>query len=159
VLCCDGYADDSDCEECSQEQVHDGELEPRQDDPDDVHDQCERAARRFGFTYLAAERCEHAARELEALDAERDTDDRQAQHDATEQVAEEDHKPAEDEEHEIAEQRHWRSFHTGYLNPTPACLRPGGSSRLPAVRPKTLAVTSSHQPESSCPRNRKRMYR
>ena len=55
------------------------------------------AGRRLDGT-LELVRREHAAGELEALNAERNANDRQAQHDPAEQVTEEDHESAEDEE-------------------------------------------------------------
>ena len=56
-------AHDGQREESGQYQVHDRELEPGQDDPDDVHDQRQRTARRLSLTHLAAEGREDAARE------------------------------------------------------------------------------------------------
>ncbi len=97
-------ANDRQCKEQRQYQVHDGEFEPRQDDPDDVHDQCNRTARRFGVTHLASEWRDDATGEPEAHKAEWNTDDREAQQDATEDVSKEDYEPTENEEHEIAEQ-------------------------------------------------------
>jgi hypothetical protein len=82
--------------------MHDREFEARKDDPDDVHDQRECAARGLGFAHLAAEWCQDAAGELEALDAERNPDDRQAKDYSAEQVAEEDQESTEDKEQDIA---------------------------------------------------------
>ena len=86
--------------------MHDGELETRQDNPDDVHYERYCAPRRFGFAYLAAKRRKDAPGEFEALYAERNADNRKAQQYAAEKVAEEDNKSTEHEEQDIADQRH-----------------------------------------------------
>ena len=97
-------ADDRKGKERRKQEMHDGQFETRQDDPDDIHDQRERAARRFRLAHLAAERRQDATGKLEALDAKGDTDDRQAEDDPAQQLAEEDQEPAEDEEEDIADQ-------------------------------------------------------
>jgi hypothetical protein len=60
------------------------------------------------------------AGQLEALDAERNTDNRQAKNDSAQQVAQEDQKSTEDKEQDIANQRHRVSSRTDHGNPTPA---------------------------------------
>ncbi len=49
-----------------------------QNDPDDVHDECNRPARRFGFANLATKRCNYTAGESETHQTERNAYDREA---------------------------------------------------------------------------------
>lgn len=83
--------------------MHDGELETRQDDPDDVKYQRERSARRVGLEHFTTKGRENATGNLEALEAERDADNREAQQDAAEGITEEDNESAEHEERDVAE--------------------------------------------------------
>jgi hypothetical protein len=83
--------------------VHDGKFEPRENDPDDVHDQRKRTARWIRFTHLASERRDDATGEPETHEAEWDAYDRKAQQDAAENVAEEDYEPTKNEEYDVAE--------------------------------------------------------
>ena len=98
-----GQADDSQRKEQSEDKMHDGEFEPGQDDPDDIHDQRDRATRWLCFCYLTAKRCDNAARKSETHEAERDADDGQAQQDATEDVAKKYYEATENEKYDIAE--------------------------------------------------------
>ena len=83
--------------------MHNGEFESRQNNPDDVHDECQHAARWFSLAHLTAEWRHYAASQLEALEAERDADDRDAQDDAAEDVAQEYQESTKDEEQQVAE--------------------------------------------------------
>ena len=103
MLCGDWQANDRQRKEQREDKVHDREFEPGEDDPDDIHDQRDRATRRLGFRYLTTERRNDAARESEAHEPERDADDGQAQQDATEDVAEKNYEATEDEKYDIAE--------------------------------------------------------
>jgi len=87
--------------------MHDRKLEPWQDDPNDVHDQRNRTARRFGFSNLSTKGSDDAAGEPETHEAERNAYDRQAQQNATEDVAQKNYESTEYEKHKIAEQRHY----------------------------------------------------
>jgi len=89
VLHRDRKTDDSQCEKCREQEVHYRELESRQNNPDDVHDQRYGTARWFGFADLATKRCDHTACESETHESERDAYDRQAQQDAAQNVADE----------------------------------------------------------------------
>jgi hypothetical protein len=86
--------------------VHDGKLQPWQDDPDDVHDQRNRAAWRFSWLNLSTKRREDSPGEPETHETERNAYDRQAQQDATENVTQEDYESTEYEEDNVTEQRH-----------------------------------------------------
>ena len=88
--------------ECREQQMHDSELKPRQDYPDDVHDQCDRPARWFGCAYLATKWRDDTTSESETHDSKRYADDREAQQDATQNVTKEDKESAKYEEHQIA---------------------------------------------------------
>lgn len=83
--------------------MHDGQLKPGQDYPDDVHDQRYRPAWRFGLAYFATKRCDDAASQPEAHEPERNADDREAEQDAAQHVAEGDDESAEYEENEVAQ--------------------------------------------------------
>ena len=115
--------DDREREERGEQQVHDREFEARQDDPDDVQEQRQGAAWRFRLEDVATKRGENTARQLEALEAERDADNREAQDDAAEDVTQEDQESPEDEEDEVAEQANWRDS-SGSRRPPSRCNHP-----------------------------------
>ncbi len=106
VLYCNRKTDDSQCEEQREHQVHDGKFEPRQDDPNNVHDQRYRTARRFSCSNLSAKRSDDTPGEPKTHKAERNAYDRQAQQNATEDITQEDYESTEYEKNNIAEQRH-----------------------------------------------------
>ena len=110
VLYCNGKADDGQRKDQRETQVHDGKFQPRQDDPDDIHDQCNRTAWRFSLLNLSTKRCEDPSGEPETHQTERNAYDRQAQQNATENVTQEDHESTEYEEDNVAEQRHGDYF-------------------------------------------------
>lgn len=94
--------DDGDGIHRRQDQVHDRKLQPRQNNPDDIHEQPYGPGRRLGLTDFAAEWCQNAARQLKTLKTEGDADDRKAQEDAAYDVAEHDQESAKDEEEQVA---------------------------------------------------------
>ncbi len=100
----DRQADNRDREEQREYQVHDGKFEPGQNDPDDIHDDRDRAARRLGIDDLAPEWREHATRQPKAHESEWNANDRDAKQQSAEHVAQEDQESAEDEKNEIAKQ-------------------------------------------------------
>jgi hypothetical protein len=102
VLYREWKAYDRQCKQCREQQVHNRQLEPRQDDPDDVHDKRNRPARRFGLGYLATKGCDDAASESKTHQTERYADDREAQQYAAENIAQEDCESTENEKDQIA---------------------------------------------------------
>ena len=103
VLYRERKADDRECKERRQQQMHDSELEPGQDYPDNVHDQRYGSARRFGFAYFATKWRDDTASKPEAHESERYADDREAQQDAAQNVADEDYESAEYEKNQITQ--------------------------------------------------------
>lgn len=83
-------ADDGDGKKCREQQVHQRQLQAGKKDPDDVHDDGDGAAWRFGFTDFLAERREPQDRQLEALDTERNTDNGDTQDHAAKYIGERD---------------------------------------------------------------------
>jgi hypothetical protein len=90
-------------EDHGQYQMHDGELEAWQDNPDDIQYQCERSSRRLGLEHVTAERSKDTTGKLEALVTEWDADNREAEQNAAEDIAQKDYESAEYEEHDIPE--------------------------------------------------------
>ena len=84
MLSCEREADNGDSENESQEQVYQRQFQPREDDPDDIHDHRHCSTGRFGVTNLLAERRKAQYGKLETLDSERYADDCQAQDNPTE---------------------------------------------------------------------------
>jgi hypothetical protein len=103
VLFRDGQANNRYGKQYCEDKMHDGQFKPRQDDPDDVHDQCDGAARWLGFRYLTAERGDDAAGKSETHEAEWNANDCEAQQDATKDVAKENYEAAEYKKYEVAE--------------------------------------------------------
>ena len=76
VLLSPRYADNSDAEDHTNERVGDRHLDPAEDDPQDIQKERDRAA--VFIHDLLAKRIQGNARKLEALQTDRDPDDRYA---------------------------------------------------------------------------------
>jgi hypothetical protein len=110
VLYREWKAYDRQCKECCEQQVHDRQLESRQDNPDDVHDERNRPAGWFSINDRTSERRENTAGESETHESEWNADDCEAQQNATQNVTKEDQESAKYEKHQIANQRHDQKY-------------------------------------------------
>lgn len=97
----DWQTDDGQCKEQGKDQVHDGKFKSRENDPDDIHDEGKRTARRFGLAYFATEWRDNTARQPETHESERYADDGETQQDATEDITEKDYESTENKEHKV----------------------------------------------------------
>ena len=86
VLRGERQADDGDGEQAGQHQVNNGQFQPRQQNPDHVHDHRQRRRSAAVSRVFASKRRQPEHRQFEALDAERDADDGQAQNYPAQQV-------------------------------------------------------------------------
>jgi hypothetical protein len=110
----------------------DGELEPGQEDPDDVEHHRGAAAGALALLHPFAERRGHRPGQLERLDPEGDADEGQAHHHAAEGVAEDGEEAAEDEPQDVAEGRHGSLSCSEMVVLTPRC-RIRHARRAPAA--------------------------
>lgn len=76
--------------------MYEGQFQTWQDDPDNIHDYCDDAARRFGFPNFPAEWRHAQQGQLETLDSEWYPDDGDTQNNAAQDVSQGDKESAKD---------------------------------------------------------------
>ena len=106
VLYGEGDADDGKGEEHGEECMREHDPDAADDQPDDVHERGETPGRSRPVGDFPAEGEQRQERQLDALDAERDADDREAQYDAADQVFKENEYPAEHDPDDVADKAH-----------------------------------------------------
>src|SRR5579883_1595906 len=107
VLDREGDPDDRDRTERGEDHVRERDPDSSHEEPDHVHDEREPGAELVLRPDRAPERNEPDDRELHALNAERDPDDRAAEEEAREQILEEDRETAAEEDPEdVSEETH-----------------------------------------------------
>lgn len=97
MLLCEGEADDADAEQDCEDQVDDRDPDPADQDPDDVHDDGEGCRRLMFVHYFFSEGQEAEKGQLDALHAEGDADDGDAENQSADQIAQEHEKSSEDD--------------------------------------------------------------
>ena len=106
MLTGEGNTDDRNAKQEGEDQVDNRCIQAAADDPDDIAQDGQASYRAACGDYLSAERPENETGDLEALQAERDADDRQAKDESSEDVSESCCETAEDKPDEVADEVH-----------------------------------------------------